>query len=214
MAAPVIFGPAYSTYTRTVRLALEEKGVEYKLDEVDILQGQAQKPDHVARHPFAKVPAFAHDGMTIYETSAIARYVDEAFPGPKLQPADAKVRARMNQIIAVVDSYAYGAVISKLVIQRLVHPLLNAPVDEKVIADAMPMVEKSAAALEALADSKGPYLCGAEFTLADCFLVPVMGYFAATPESKKVLGGMPRLSRWWQTMSSRPSVVKTQPKLG
>lgn len=214
MAAPVIYGPAYSTYTRTVRLALEEKGVDYKLDEVDILQGQSQKPDHVARHPFGKVPAFGHDGLTIYETTAIARYVDDAFPGQKLQPADAKARARMNQIIAVIDSYAYGAMISKLVIQRLVHPLLNAPVDEKVIADAMPMVEKAAAALEALADSKGPFLCGAEISLADCFMVPVMGYLAATPESKKVLANTPRLSRWWQSISARPSVVKTQPKLG
>lgn len=214
MAAPVIYGPAYSTYTRTVRLALEEKGIDYRLDEVDILQGQAQKPEHVARHPFAKVPALGHDGLTVYETTAIARYVDEAFPGPKLQPADPKARARMNQIIAVIDSYAYGAIVSKLVIQRLVHPLLNAPVDEKVIADAMPMVEKATAALEALADSKGPYLCGAEISLADCFLVPVMGYFTATPDSKKVLAGAPKLGRWWQSISSRPSVVKTQPKLG
>ena len=51
MAAPVVYGPAYSTYTRTARLALEEKGVDYKLEEVDILSGAGQSPAHLARHP-------------------------------------------------------------------------------------------------------------------------------------------------------------------
>ena len=109
MSTPVIHGPAYSTYTRTARLALEEKGVAYTLDEVDLLSGASQKPDHLARHPFGKVPAFTHDDLSLYETAAIARYADEAFPGPKLQPGDVKRRARMMQIISIIDSYAYGS---------------------------------------------------------------------------------------------------------
>src|SRR5262249_12100896 len=90
MASPVVYGHAYSTYTRTARLVLEEKGIEYELEEVDILQGAGQSPAHLARQPFGKVPAFEHDGFRLYETIAITRYIDEAFPGPKLQPADAK----------------------------------------------------------------------------------------------------------------------------
>jgi glutathione S-transferase len=55
MSQPVVHGPAYSTYTRTVRLALEEKGAGYKLDEVDIRCGAGQDPAHLARQPFGKV---------------------------------------------------------------------------------------------------------------------------------------------------------------
>jgi glutathione S-transferase len=51
MSQPVVHGPAYSTYTRTVRLALEEKGAGYKLDEVDILKGGGNSPEHLARQP-------------------------------------------------------------------------------------------------------------------------------------------------------------------
>jgi len=214
MAAPVVYGPAYSTYTRTARLALEEKGVDYKLEEVDLLSGACQQPEHLARQPFAKVPAFSHDGFSLYETAAITRYVDEAFPGPKLQPADAKRRARMAQIISVVDSYGYPNFVGKVVWQRVVTPLLGGTPDEKVLADAMPQVEKSGAALEALADGDGPFLCGAELSLADLHMAPVIAYFSQTPEGKKVLAGAPRLNRWWQSISARPSVVKTQPKLG
>jgi glutathione S-transferase len=86
--------------------------------------------------------------------------------------------------------------------------------DDAMVAEAMPMVEKAAAALEALADNAGPFLCGPAVSLADLHLAPVMAYFSQTPEGKKILAGSPRLSRWWQSISARPSVVKTQPKLG
>jgi glutathione S-transferase len=214
MAAPVVYGPAYSTYTRTARLALEEKGADYKLEEVDMLGGACQQAAYLARQPFAKVPAFNHDGFALYETGAITRYVDEAFPGPKLQPADPKRRARMTQIISLIDSYGYPNFIGKVVWQRAVTPLLGGTPDDKVVADAMPQVEKAAAALEDLADTTGPFLCGPEISLADLHVAPVMAYFSETPEGKTVLAKLPRLSRWWKAFSSRPSVAKTQPKLG
>ena len=214
MSTPIIHGPAYSTYTRTARLALEEKGVAYKLDEVDLLTGESQSPEHLARQPFGKVPAFTHDGLSLYETAAIARYADEAFPGPKLQPADVKRRARMAQIISIIDSYAYGACIGKVVWQRVVTPLLGGKPDDQAVADAMPMVEKSVAALEAAADANGPFLCGPEISLADLHLIPVIDYFSQTHEGKKVLAGAPKLTRWWKAVSARPSVTKTRPKLG
>ncbi len=69
-----------------------------------MLGGACAEPEYLARQPFAKVPAFEHDGFRIYETSAIMRYVDEAFDGPALQPADAKGRAIMEQAISVIDS--------------------------------------------------------------------------------------------------------------
>lgn len=212
MANPVVYGPAYSTYTRTARLALEEKGAPYKLEEVDIMQGAAQTPAHLARHPFGKVPAFSHDGLDLYETVAISRYIDEAFAGPKLQPADAKARARMQQIIAINDSYAYPSIIQKVLIQRI-QPMLGSTADEKVIAEAMPMVEKSIAALDGLAEGGG-YLVGGALSLADLHLAPVIDYFSNTPEGKKVLPGAKRLSAWWEQFSKRPSVQKTKPQLG
>ena len=49
MSDPIIYGPAYSTYSRSVRLALEEKGVPYKLEPVDIIQGAANAADHLSR---------------------------------------------------------------------------------------------------------------------------------------------------------------------
>jgi glutathione S-transferase len=90
-----------------VRLALEEKGVAYELVPVDIFAVDGPPSEHVTRHPFGKIPAFEHTGFCLYEAGAITRYIDEAFGGPPLQPADPRNRARMNQIISILDSYAY-----------------------------------------------------------------------------------------------------------
>jgi glutathione S-transferase len=58
MAVPVVYGPRGSTYVRSVVLTLEEKGAAYTL--VDMPFGAIKEPAHLARHPFAKVPAFEH----------------------------------------------------------------------------------------------------------------------------------------------------------
>jgi len=46
------------------------------------------------------VPALQHGDFMLYETNAIAAYVDEVFPGAKLTPADPRKRARMNHTIS------------------------------------------------------------------------------------------------------------------
>src|SRR5215203_380109 len=101
MAVPIIYGPDYSTYARTVRLALEEKPAEYRLEPIHIIGGEGQQASYLQRHPFGKVPAFEHDGFRMYETDAITRYIDQVFPGKRLQPSDARQAARMNQRLIV-----------------------------------------------------------------------------------------------------------------
>ena len=210
MAKPILYGPSYSTFTRSVRIALQEKGVDYDLVEVDILACVPQ--EQVARHPFAKVPAFEHDGFGLYETAAIERYVDEAFDGPDLQPGTPRSRARMQQIMSIVDAYLYPPAVGQIVIQRLVVPMQGGEPDEAAIDAALPAVRTGFEALEAL-NAGQDYLAGSEVSLADCHLVPVYDYFRMTPESGAVLGAAPGLSQWWDRMSARESVVQTTPQL-
>lgn len=212
MADPVLYGPNYSTYTRTARLALEEKGIGYNLVEVDFLQG-GMPPEQLARHPFAKVPAFEHDGLSLYEVCAITRYVDEAFPGPALQSDDVRQRARMTQIVSLIDSYAYPSILGQLVIQRLVTPMLGGTADEAAIEAALPAVRTGIEALEALLGDNA-YLAGDTLSLADLHLGPIFGYFTMTPESGPILDAAPGLRHWWEGMSTRKTMTTTQPQLG
>ena len=107
MKPVTLFGLERSVYTRIARLALEEKGIPYSLHEVEIFGPNGVPAEHLLRHPFGRIPVLQHGAFALYETAAITRYIDEAFPGPLLQPREPETRARMNQIIGVLDSYAY-----------------------------------------------------------------------------------------------------------
>jgi glutathione S-transferase len=106
MTEPILFGAAYSVYVRAARLALAEKRIPYRLIEVDIFAPEGPPPDYVQRHPFKRIPAFEHEGFRLYETGAITRYIDEVFAGPPLMPTTPR-RARVNQIVSIMDNYAY-----------------------------------------------------------------------------------------------------------
>jgi glutathione S-transferase len=187
---------------------MEEKGVDYDLVEVDFLQGP-MPAEQIERHPFARVPAFEHDGFKLYEVTAIERYIDEEFDGPPLQPESTRERARMNQIISIVDSYTYSCTVGQLVIQRIVMPMLGEQPNESAIADAMPEISKCMGVISELhADSK--FLVSDHLTLADIHLAPIFDYFQSTPDSDTILQESPELRSWWSEMSERESMRKTQ----
>ena len=180
MSDPILFGAAYSVYVRIARLALVEKGVAHRLVEVDVFAEGGPPADYLARHPFGRIPAFQHDGFRLYESGAITRYVDEAFPGPALQPAAPKARARVNQAISILDSYAYRPLVWDIFVERVRAPQNGRAPDEAKIAAALPRAETCLAALEAaMADS--PWLAGPSLTLADLHAAPIFAYAVLAP---------------------------------
>jgi glutathione S-transferase len=213
MAMLVVYGPSFSTYTRTARLVLEEKGVPYDLKPINIMAGEGQAAEHISRHPFAKVPSFEHEGFSLYETSAIIRYIDRVFDGPALQPSDPRQAARMDQIIAIIDSYAYGAIIGKLVWQRLVVPMQGGQADEGIVQGSMETVRRCLSEFERLKGSN-EFLAGSQISLADCFLAPIFAYLTMTPDAEALLQTTPGLRRWWETVKERPAMQRTPPQFG
>ena len=210
MREPIVFGAAYSVYVRIVRLALAEKGIAYRLQEVDIFADGGPPPDYLARHPFGRIPAFEHDGFRLHETSAIARYVDEAFAGPRLQPDDAKWRARMNQVIGILDSYAYRPLVWDIYVERMSAPREGRAADEAKIVAALP---RARLCLDVLAElmADAPFLAGEDPTLADLHAAPMFAYFQAAPEGAAMMAERPSLVAWWRRMVARPSMTATRP---
>jgi glutathione S-transferase len=206
---PIVFGASYSVYVRAVRLALEEKGVDYELVPVDIFAEGGPPAEHLTRHPFGKIPAFEHAGFRLYEAGAITRYVYEAFAGPSLQSVDARDRARMNQIISILDSYAYRTLVWDTYVERVSRPASGEAADEERIAAALPKAEVCLFALSELMD-EAPWLAGPTISLADLHAAPMFACFRLAPEGKRLLGHNDRLARWWDQVSARPSFLRTQ----
>jgi len=209
MTRPVVFGTSYSVYTRVVRLTLEEKAVPYRMEEIDIFAETGPPTGYTERHPFLRIPAFEHEGFQLYETGAITRYVDEVFPNPPLMPDTAEGRARANQIIGILDSYAYRTWVWDIFVERVRIPEKGGASDENKIADALPKAETCLAAIEDLM-SDGPFFLGDIVTLADLHAAPMVALFRLAPEGKRLLDDHPRWDAWWQAMSERPSMASTR----
>jgi glutathione S-transferase len=209
LAEPVLFGAAYSVYVRIVRLTLAEKGVAYRLAEIDVFAPDGPPRDYRERHPFGRIPAFEHDGFRLYETGAIARYVDEAFAGPRLQPPDPRGRARMNQIISVLDNYAYRPLVWDIFVERVRAAARGRPPDEARIATALPRAETC---LDALVDlmAEGPYLAGPDLTLADLHAAPMLIYLRMAKEGAEMLRRRPPLDAWLDRIERRGSIGATR----
>jgi glutathione S-transferase len=201
----VVYGAAYSVYVRIVRIVLSEKGVAYDLVPVDVFAHEGLAADYIVRHPFGRIPAFAHDSFDLYETTAITRYIDEGFDGPALQPQAPRERARMNQIVAMLDNYAYGPMVWDVYVQRVEPPEGQRPDDAK-IADGL---EKARRFLIALSDLVGdrPWLASETPSLADFHAAPIFDLFQQAPEGAAMLADFPSLLAWWERISVRPSLV-------
>lgn len=205
MAKPILYGADYSVYVRMARMTLEEKGVDYELVPLDIFAAEGIPAWYLEHHPFGRIPAFEHDGFRLFETSAIARYVDEAFDGPALQPADPRGRARMGQIAGMLDAYGYRAMVWDVAVERLEK---EAP-DEALIADGLSQAETVLKVLASL-KANGPWLLGDQLTLADLHAAPVIAYFVKVTEGRDTLARFADIESWYSRIAARPSFARTK----
>jgi glutathione S-transferase len=206
-----LHGYRYSVYLRIAAMALIEKKLGWTQVEVDPFADEI--PDsYLALNPFGRVPTLVHDGFALYETTAITRYIDEAFAGTPLQPADPRERARMNQIIAIADSYGYWPMVRQVFSHRVFRPAEGGAGDEAVIAEG---IEKSARVLAALDDlaADGPFLVGNALSLADLHLGAMSAYFTMAEEGRSEFRRHAKLFEWWAAFSAWPSLVKSDPGL-
>ncbi|WP_137929983.1 glutathione S-transferase family protein [Mesorhizobium comanense] len=205
MTKRVLYGADYSVYVRIARMALEEKGVDYELVPLDIFATDGIPSWYLEHHPFGRIPAFEHDGFRLFETNAIARYIDEAFDGPALQPADARGRARMSQIICMLDAYGYRAMVWDVAVERLE----KAKPDEGLIASGLDQAGKLLKVMTSLKPD-GPWLLGGQLTLADLHTAPIISYFVKVPEGRDLLARFTEIWDWYARISARASFVRTE----
>ena len=205
-----VYGFEASTYVRTVRMVLAEKNASYDLVPVDIMVGENKRPEHLARHPFAKIPVVEHGAKRLYETSAITRYLNDVLPGTSLVPDTAMDRARMDMGVGIHDGYGYGALIG-LAAQHL-FPDFVGGASEEVRLDCL---QKSRLVLTEQMKLRGdsPWIAGATLSLADLFVAPVCFYVSLTPDAGAAFD-VPGFSDWWARVQGLESYQATEPDLG
>jgi glutathione S-transferase len=197
-----IYGHPWSVNTRKTLMTVAEKGHELPLVLVMIPKGEQQRPEHLARHPFGKVPVLDDDGFVLYETRAINRYLDARLDGPRLEPASDGGRARVDQWTNVADAY-FAAHAHTLIVERLFRRYLGGEPDARAIAAGR---EGLSPALDVIdrALASAPYLAGDSFSLADVHWMPYLDYLEQIGEGEPITR-RPHVAAWWQRISARPA---------
>ena len=211
MTKVIIYGSPNSTYVRSTRLACEEKGVAHELRAVGSNTiADLKTPEHKALHPFGRIPVMQHGDFTLFETSAICRYVDEAFDGPPLQPADLQERALMSQWVSAIKDYMVKDMVFDFVVQYAVPRGPDGQPDLDRIEAAKPRIRDHCEILDRALVGR-TYLAGDGPSVADFLLTPIMHYVGNTPGGMPLFEGLDNLGRWWGAVSARASFKATVP---
>ena len=172
----ILHGFAYSNYYNIVKHALLEKGVSFSENTVYTTDPQLRTIS-----PAAKVPAITTEsGEHLSETTAILEYLEEAYPEHPLLPQDSIARAKVRQVIKILELYI------ELSARRLLPvALMGGEPNADTVTEVKAALERGIAALNDIC-KPSPYLCGDTLTVADIYC----RYAMAIPQlvGPKVLG--------------------------
>jgi maleylacetoacetate isomerase len=160
-----------SSSSLRVRWALAIKGVPYTSVHVNLLAGEQHEGPHAERNPLGYVPALRIGTVVLSESVAICELLDELIPTPPIRPRDPMTRARMRQLVEIVNAGT--------------QPLQNLLAMRKAAADteaqrdwARFWVARGLAAFESVLHTSrkeghtGRHCLGDHLSMADLFLVP------------------------------------------
>ena len=183
-------------YAQRGAIVLEEKQAPYELLHVDL----SDKPEwFLALSPFGRVPLLLVGDEVLFESAAIAEYIDETRGEPRLHPDDPLRRAHNRAWIETAS--AINAALHRMMVAATVE--LGQP--------ALTTVRELLARFEGQL-GPGPYFNGARFSLVDAAMAPALqrlGFFERLVPGFDACGALPRVARWREALLARPSVQRS-----
>ncbi|CAE6470753.1 unnamed protein product [Rhizoctonia solani] len=210
-----LIGTPFSTCTRTIAVALIEKGVPFK-------QVKAPPRSDVAGefHPFGQLPVLViprPNGQDVYlrENQAIAQYLDRMAPTPTLdlEETDACVPEKMWEFVTLIVRFGYPAIITSVVQPRVdgldacKHTMTEIRQQIKQ-AGGIDQLKDFLAKIEPMFMPEGPYIFGSRMTWADVFFYPLIADLMTVPESMFISA---RILKWAKVMELGKGVQQTFP---
>ncbi|KAF9447991.1 glutathione S-transferase [Macrolepiota fuliginosa MF-IS2] len=195
-----------------VAITLHEKNIPFEFIEVNLLKGEHKLPGHLEKHPFGQVPVIDDDGFILYESNAIAQYLDEKYPsqGTKLIPTDFKKRALFNQAV-FTETSSFSRYASPLAFEVLFISYFGGKTDPKKVEELTKNLTEKLDVYEQIL-SKQKYLAGNELTLADLQHIP---FGTLLPQAGfNFTQNRPNVARWFNELSSRKSWQKVKEEFG
>ena len=188
------FGP-----TRSLRAlwGLNEVGVDFELEVVNLLAGEHQRPEFMRLNPAGKLPVLVDGDLVIPESAAIVLYLAEKHPQSRLLPADLKARAEVYRWVM------FAMTELEQPLWRIARNTFVLPQDKRVPQD-LPLAREDfthmAAVLERHMEGR-TFIVGDAITAADC----VTAYLMDWANEQRLLEGKPNLQAYLERMYGRPT---------
>ena len=199
MAMTLYSGPL-SLFTGKVRIALDEKGLDYELVSVPFSRAgyQPKHPTVVELNPKQQVPVLVDGDLAIYDSTIIFEYLEEKHPTPALYPREPAAKARCRVLEAAADEIFFPQ------IWELIREVFYKPDgqgrDDRAVANAKAAIATQYDGLEERLGAH-PFLCGDTPTVAD------IGYFmfvtSATSLGQGLGEGHAGLHAWYARLLGR-----------
>jgi glutathione S-transferase len=231
----VLYNAPQSTCSQRVRFVLYAKGLKFDEVKLDLFSGDQLKPDYLKINPNGVVPTLVHSGEPVIDSAVIMEYLDELYPEPEpFRPPDALGLARMRSLVRFIDEVPTTAVrVPSYNLAFLPHFKAMSEEEFLAVAESKPLrkefllrmgrtgfpeaemnsaLDRLSRAVkrmdEALAASGGPWLMGAQLTLADIAMMPNivrmddinLGY---------LWDGRPAIPRWLDAIRAHPAFKPT-----
>jgi glutathione S-transferase len=194
-----------SPFARKVRVVAHELGI---IDRLDLVLTQTRVPDAAfeAENPLAKIPVLTTDAGEHYpESSVICEYLDATFGGDRLLPATGDGRWRALTTMALADGIVAAGILARA--ESLRPPAQRAP---EVAAFQMGKVTRGLDRFERdLAHAGDPH--AVPFDMAHITIACDLGYLILRFGRDLVLAGRPALTHWYDVVTTRPSMLATDP---
>ena len=211
---------------------LAEKRVPFTYHYIDMGKHEHFSDSFLAINPDGTIPAIVHDGFVMTESTPAMEYIDDAFDGPPLRPADPCTRAEMRRAMRFMDNVIAPS-LAMIASNRLAAPRfvgqdpaeLDAQLDKiplperraawhKLMYNATPpadiaeserRVREGIATFEALLAPTG-WLAGDAFSLADiCVFATFYGLPLSYPDEVNA-ERTPNLFAWLRRCHTRPGL--------
>jgi glutathione S-transferase len=204
MAELEIMGVPFSNYVRSVRMLCEEKGIIYKLT-----PSRPHSPEVNAIHPAGQIPVMRHGDITLFESKAIATYIDRTFPGQTFIPHDTLEGAQVEQWVSYGNVKVDRWIMREFVVPSVFFDKTKGP-DTARIAAALPEIDRCCKALDDGVAETG-HLVGSRLTYADMNVIPMLSMLLNFPAGKDILAKCGSLSAYVARLTDLPSFKNTAP---
>ncbi len=202
-----LYSGPLSLFARKVEIALAEKGLAFEREMVPFTQGGGYQPKHpavLAANPKAQVPVLQDGDLTLFDSTVIFEYLEEAYPAPPLYPATAAERARCRLLELISDEVLLPP------LRSLMYRTEPPAADPSRRAAQKAEGARGEAALRALYDRLEGEL-GAQAWFCGIFSVADIALFMSVTFTLRLKGppleGHPGLSAWFARTLQRPAVA-------